>query len=105
MQNAPPFIIAKEFLVFQQTFCSSEAGTFKSTAFVLFRHKAYLLVIPCQSPHRFGLSLLGPFTRKTPSVSLLGASWAPPPPTGCQAIGQNAQKSRITADSLRRNPR
>lgn len=48
MQNAPPFLIAKEFLIFQQTFCYSEVGTGKGPAFVHCRHKAYLLPIAPQ---------------------------------------------------------
>lgn len=98
MQNAPPFLIAKEFLIFQQTFCYSEIGICKSPAFVHFRHKAYLLPI---TPQIWVVSSeLSLLPENPPSGSFLGASWAPPPLAGCQTVGQSVQKSRIAAASL-----
>jgi hypothetical protein len=81
--------------MFLQTFCSNDVGTFESTAFIYFMHKDSLLVSHCQSPFRSR-----PLYQKLLSGFFLGVSWAPPPLSGCQAIGQSAQKSGITAVSL-----
>ena len=79
VQNAPPFIIAKEFLMFQQTFCSSEVGTLQH--FSLFGTKLTCLSVTANLPLRFGLSLLGPSTSNSHvrllSWSQLGPSFPP----------------------------
>lgn len=50
--------------MFQQTFCSSEVGAFKSIAFVHLSHKAYLLVSHCQSPPQVWIISPGPLYQK-----------------------------------------
>lgn len=93
MRNAPPLLIAKEFLTFQQTFCYSETGACKSPAFVHF-------LLAARHPSGLGCLFWAPLPENPPSASFLGGSWAPPPLAGCQTVGQSVQKCRIAAASL-----